>query len=399
MRGRRLIALAAQREVRERVRTKSFLFGTIFLALVPAAAIVIPTLVSDDGQRTDEVGVVGTASEGLEEVLAAIPRPGVTIETMPLDDEAAARAALRDEDIDAAVVDTSDGGRARLLTRPDPPEELVAILRQVLTTVSVGERLRASGLTAAEITAILDEPPVAVEEVAPRQTVREDNQPVAFAGVLFIYLMLLTYGNTVATAVLEEKTSRVSEVLLGALRPHQLLAGKVAGLGVVAAVQIAVVVATAGLAALVVGSELDIPSGSPMTVLAIAMWTVLGYGLYACAYAAAGATASRTEEIGNVTTPLTIVLTGSYFAAIAGLEEPNGTVATVLSFIPPLAPITMMPRAAVGDVAVWEVPLSVALALVFTYRLVKLAGRIYAGGILRSGGKVKLRDALRSADG
>lgn len=398
MKSRQLIALVARREVRERVRTKSFLFGTLFLALLPAAAIVIPTLVGDDGPRSDDVALVGRAPAELEAAISAAaganPDSDAEIRTETLPDEGAARTALQDEEIDAAVIDGT-----RLLAREDPPEELIGLLRQVVATVGVGERLQSSGLSPDEVRSVLEQPPVPLDEVAPRVTVREDNRPVAFIGVLFIYLMLLTYGTTVASAVLEEKTSRVSEVLLGALRPHQLLAGKVAGVGVVAFLQIIAVALACAVAVLAVGSELDIPPGSPLTFLAVGMWTLLGYGLYACAYAAAGATASRPEEVGNVTVPLTILIMGSYFAAIAGLEEPNGTLATVLSFIPPMAPITMLPRAAVGDVAIWEVPLSVALTLVFTYGLVQLAGRIYAGGILQTGSKVKLRDALRAASG
>lgn len=386
------VALVARREWRERVRTKTFLIGSAALALLPAAAIVVPALIRDDGPRTRQVALVGTTPPPLAAALEA-GLPGTTIETRALPDRTAARAAIRAGDVDAAVID----GR-RLLTEQDPSEALTGFLRQAVTGVLVGERLREAGLGPDEARAVLDLPPIPQEEVAPQETVRKENQGVAFVGLLFVYLMVLGYGTGIATAVLEEKTSRVSDVLLGVLRPHHLLAGKVVGLGLAALGQLVVVVAACGVATLAVGSRIDIPDGSVLTFAAVGMWTLLGYGLYACAFAAAGATASRPEEVGNVTFPLTAVIMASYFASLGAISEPNRAFATILSFIPPTAPMTMLPRAAVGDVAPWEVPLSVALVLVFTYGLVELAGRIYAGGITRSGGRVTLRDAWRAAD-
>lgn len=394
MTGRGLVALVARREVRARIRTKTFVIGTVVLALLPAAAIVVPALVGDDDERTDEVGLVGDAPPELLAAISASLLPGVVIDTHVIRDEATARAVLSDGDLDAAVVDGT-----RLLTTDDPHPDLVAYLREAVTRAGVADRLRASGLGATEVTGILDQPPVPIDEVAPREAVRDGNRPVAFIGLLFVYLMILGYGTNIATAVLEEKTSRVSEVLLGTVRPHQLLAGKVTGVGLLALIQVLVVGAASAVAALSVGSSIDVPAGSPLTFLAIGMWTVLGFSLYACAFAAAGATASRPEEVGSVTFPLTAIVMASYFASFGAIAEPNGGASRVLSFVPPMAPMTMLPRAAVGDVAPWEVPLSVALVLAFTYGLIKLAGRIYSGGILRTGGRVKLRDAWRGAEG
>jgi len=387
------VALVARREVRERARTKTFVIGTVVLALLPTAAIVVPTLLDDDDRRTEKVALVGDAPPELVAAIDAGLLPGVDIETSVVPDEGSARTALSDGDLDAAVIDG-----IRLVVGEGPPEDLVAFLREGVIRAGVADRLRASGIDDAGVAGILDQPPVVVDEVAPRRAVRDSNRPVAFVGLLFVYLMILGYGANIATAVLEEKTSRVSEVILGTVRPHQLLAGKVIGMGLLALTQVLVVGVACAVAALSVGSAIDIPPGSPLTFLAIAMWTVLGFSLYACAFAAAGATASRPEEVGSVTFPLTAVVMASYFASFAAIGEPNGGASRVLSFVPPMAPMTMLPRAAVGDVAPWEVPVSVALVLAFTYGLIKLAGRIYTGGILRTGGRVKLRDAWRGAD-
>jgi len=174
------------------------------------------------------------------------------------------------------------------------------------------------------------------------------------------------------------------------------MAGKVLGIGVAATLQLLAVGVPAGIAALSVGS-LHVPKGTPLTFAAVLMWFVLGYALYSCAFAAAGASASRPEEAGVVSGPLNAAIIASYFVGVGVLNSPDTTVSRILSFIPPLTPMTMLPRAAAGHVAAWEVPLGVVLVLASTWLLVRLAGRIYAGAIVQSGPRVKLRDAWRQA--
>jgi len=240
--------------------------------------------------------------------------------------------------------------------------------------------------------------PLPEQRLEQARLVNEGNRPLAFAGVIIIYLLLLTYGFTVSNGVLEEKTSRVSEVLLGALRPSQLLSGKVAGIGVVALAQLLMVGLPTVAVALALGS-FDFPSGTPLTLASVVMWALLGYGLYSCIFAAAGAAASRPEDIGNATAPVTILIAITYFAAVASIQAPDGGAARVTSFIPFMAPMTMLPRSAVGHVQPWEVPVSVAIVLVTTYLTTRLGARIYVGGIRRPGPKLKWRDAWKSAAG
>jgi len=108
---------------------------------------------------------------------------------------------------------------------------------------------------------------------------------------------------------------------------------------------------------------------------------------------------SRPEEAGVVSGPLNVAIIASYFVGMGVLSSPNDGLSRIVSFIPPLAPMTMLPKAAVGNVARWEVPVSVALVLASTWLLVRLAGRIYAGAIVQSGPRVKLREAWRQAGG
>jgi ABC-2 type transport system permease protein len=330
----------------------------------------------------------------LEQAVGGLaPSLDIDVRLQRLPDAEAAVAAVRTKALDVALID----GR-RLVSRGDVAEPLSLLLNTAVVQVRLAERLGAAGLSSGDASSLLNPEPLTVERVVEPRPVRESNRPLAFAGVLIIYLLLLTYGFTVANGVLEEKSSRVSEVLLGALRPTQLLGGKVIGIGVVALVQLVLIGVPTGLVALALGS-LDIPSGTPLTLAAVFLWSLLGYGLYSCVFAAAGAAASRPEDVGNATAPITILIALTYFVAIASTQEPDSTVSRVVSFVPFMAPMTMLPRAAVGHVAAWEVPVSIALVLATTYSTVRLGARIYAGGIRRPGPRLKLREAWRAAAG
>jgi ABC-2 type transport system permease protein len=391
----RPIGLVVRREVTERLRAKSFLVSTGIYLLVSLASVLIPHL-AGDSKTIYGIGVTGTEAPAMEQAIGELaPAVGVDVRTRRYPDEAGARAAVENHDLTVAVIDGQ-----RLLARGDVPDKLDILLNTAATQVKLLDRLASAGLTSQEAARLLATEQLRVERLvdAAAKPTRDSNKPLAFAGVLIIYLLLLTYGFTVANGGLEEKSSRVSEILLGALRPSQLLAGKVVGIGVVAVVQLlAIGLPTAGVA-LALGS-LNIPSGTPLTIGAVLLWALLGYGLYSCIFAAAGAAASRPEDVGNATAPITILIALTYFVAVASVQDPDGKLARIVSFIPPMAPMTMLPRAAVGHVEPWEVPLSIALVLLMTYGTVRLGARIYAGGIRRPGPKLKLREAWRAAAG
>ena len=383
----------SRREVVERLKARSFLVSTGIYLVVSLAFVVVPHLAGST-KTVYGVGLTGPQAPALEQVIGRLaPTLDVDVRLQRLDDARAAAAAVRSRTLDVAVVDGQ-----RLVARGDVPEKLGLLVNTSVVQLRVADRLNSAGVSAGDAASLLNPEPLPVDRVDAARAVRTSNKPLAFAGVLVIYLLLLTYGFTVANGVLEEKSSRVSEVLLGALRPTQLLGGKVVGIGIVAVVQLLLIGVPTALAALALGS-LHIPSGTPLTLAAVFLWAMLGYGLYSCIFAAAGAAASRPEDVGNATAPITILIALTYFAAIACTQEPDGTLARVVSFIPFMAPMTMLPRAAVGHVAGWEVPLSVALVLVTTYGTVRLGARIYAGGIRRPGPRLKLREAWRVAAG
>jgi ABC-type Na+ efflux pump, permease component len=219
---------------------------------------------------------------------------------------------------------------------------------------------------------------------------------IAFVAVIILFGQLIGYGTWVAFGVVEEKSSRVVEILLATLRPWQLLAGKILGIGALALGQL-VLVTGVGLAAAVGIGTVSLPAQALGIVGQVLAWFVLGYAFFSSAYAAAACRVSRQEELNNVTGPMTLVLMVSYLVAIYAIRQPKGVLAQVASLVPPFSAMTMPTRTAVGQVAGWQVGLAIALMLAATAALVWLSGRIYAGAILRTGARVRFFDALRGA--
>jgi ABC-2 type transport system permease protein len=198
--------------------------------------------------------------------------------------------------------------------------------------------------------------------------------------------------------VVEEKSSRVVELLLATIRPWQLMAGKVAGIGLVGLIQMAVI----GGAGLIAGKVLGVLtiSGSAAfgTVVWLVVWFLLGFVTYSLVFAALAALVSRQEDVGGVTSPALMFVVLGYVLGISILpSDPGNRLCEILSVIPVFAPTMMPMRLAMGGVPGWEAALAVLLALITIPALVWLSGRIYRNAVVRTGARVKLRDALKPA--
>jgi ABC-2 type transport system permease protein len=203
----------------------------------------------------------------------------------------------------------------------------------------------------------------------------------------------------VLTGVIEEKQSRVVEVVLSTVRPRDLLMGKVLGIGVLGLVQLLVFV-TAALAAANFSQRFTLPETTPAAVVLLAVWFVLGYALYSTALGFLGALASRLEEASNASTPVTMIAMVSYFVAIFSvINDPSGVVARVATFIPASAPFVVPLRAAFDAIEPIEVVLAIAVTVAAIWVLFTIGARVYAGAVLQTAGRIKIRDAWRMARG
>jgi ABC-type transport system involved in multi-copper enzyme maturation permease subunit len=186
------------------------------------------------------------------------------------------------------------------------------------------------------------------------------------------------------------------ELLLTTVSPRRLLAGKVLGIGLLGLAQLVL----AGGAALIAGQlagGVGLPSAAPETVALVVLWFVLGYIFYSVAFAAAGALVSRQEDLQTAMAPINFLLIAAFYVAlIVANGNPNGTVARIAAFLPPLAPMVVPARMVLGDMGVVGLLAAVAVDLLATAGLILLAARIYERAILRVGAPVKLRRLLTS---
>jgi ABC-2 type transport system permease protein len=374
--------------VRERVRSRVFRVATVVQLTIVAAVVIITVATGDDGPTKVKVGVVGPQARVVGQAAQSAQRPyDLDVELRRYASRSAAEGAVRDDDVDVALA-----GR-RLLTGADPDASLVALLQSTSRQLRSGATLREAGLSREESRAVLNPPALEVTDVSDGG---DSGTGLAIAGVLLLYLGLLSVGYQVSSGVVEEKSSRVIELLLSAIRARQLLAGKVIGIGLVGLLQLMLVVIV-GLGIALASGEVDLPPTTATTALLVALYFVLGYALYACAFAVAGALVSRQEDTQSTTTPMLVILVAGYLASFQAVDKPEATLAKVLTYVPPVAPMIVPTRAAQGAVSPPEVLISVALMLVSIAVLIRVAARVYERAVLRMGSPMKLTQALRLA--
>ena len=383
--------LVSRRELRERLGSRGLWLGTAGMLVVVVVAIVAPTLTGDDAV-TKDVGLVGDVPDRLGAVVVDQGEAvDVTVRIRTFDDRAEGEAAVRGEDVDVLV----DG--RRLLWRGNADERLRAVVAGAIQLVAVQERAAAEGITPDQLAALAEPVQIESDDLGIAAGRSDDDETAAYVMGILLLVAMATYGQLVLTGVVQEKSSRVVEVLLARMPATSLLGGKVAGIGLIGLLQLAIISAAA-LAATVVVERVDIPAISAGVLGWVAVWFVLGYVMFAVAYGAFGSLASRTEDASSISAPVNTVLIAGYWAStIAVSSDVEGTWAVVASHVPMTAPFAMPARVALGVAEWWEPILAAGVAAVATAGLVVVAGRIYTGAILRTRGTTKLRDAWRAS--
>jgi ABC-2 type transport system permease protein len=273
---------------------------------------------------------------------------------------------------------------------------VLSLLQQGAASIELEAIVSEGGDAAADVIEVMTSDPLETSTLSGQEAGDETRGAVAYAGLLLLYMAVLLYGNWMLAGVTEEKSNRVVEVLLSSVKPWQLLAGKILGIGLLGIAQFAGTILVAFLAVRAAGT-IEIPSLDASTVINLVVWFVLGFLLFAVLYAAAGSLVSRMEDAQNVAFPLSMVAVAGFFVSIAALSDPDGPAAVIGTFIPLTAPFVVPVRAALGAIPAWQYLAAVVLTIAAIIGLVFVAGRIYAGGLLRFGTRVKLREAWRSA--
>lgn len=403
----RQVLLVAQREIRQRLRSKAFVGTTALLAVVVlGAAVVFTSGVGPFGDQGDagaddevsspiEVAVVGELSEPARAAITA--SAGAEPVWLEVDDLGAARQAITD----GAAFAVADGGMRLLARQPSGPFESPVPFGTV-EALGIAVSMEAAGADAAEVDAALRPVAIQIETVQTGEGVDAETAAgrfaVAYGGSFALYMALAFFTQIVATGVIEEKGSRVVELMLPAVPPRQLLGGKLLGLGLIGTAQMVVIVVPALVYVLVRQPDL-LPPGTGASLASVVVFFALGFALYAGVTGGLAALASRVEDLQSVIMPLWAILIVAFMLSFPTLGAPDSTLAVVATFVPFSAPFVVPVRLALVELPLWQAALSGLIVLVSAGLLTMLAARLYEGSILRGGGKVGYRAAWRGARG
>jgi ABC-2 type transport system permease protein len=387
------VRLVASREVITKMRSKAFIITTVATLVLLVGFAVVMKFANGGSDAT--VGVTQETTALAGPLRATAGQIGESVDTKTVD-EKAGRAQVADGSLDALLI--GDGTSIKVVVEKDLGDSLRNALTVLAGQLALNKEISHLGGNPAQVQSSVADAAIDVEPLEKPYPYQQTQLVLGIIAGILIYMSLLLNGQMVAQGVVEEKSSRVVELLLSTIRPWQLMAGKVLGIGVVGLVQM-VVIGGVGVAAALALNVLSISASAAVgTVIWLVVWYLLGFVMYSLVFAALGALVSRQEDVGGVITPALMFVIVGYVIGISVLpSEPDNTLAEVLSVIPVFAPTLMPMRLAMGGVPVWEAVLSVGLVLALIPLLVWLAGRIYANAVMRSGARVKLRDALKPA--
>lgn len=382
----RAVGLVVRREFRNRVQTKAFLIGTLALIVILGGYLAFLTFVGNQGSK-QTLGITSNNSALAQPLQASATALGKELVVRDVATDAG-QEQVRSGDLDAVLI--GGPGSYQLIGKDQVDDTLRALVQSTIAQQTISNALVKAGVDTAAVTA---QAQVSVSTLQPRAADFGTRLAIGLISAGLLYLAILIYGQTLAQGVLEEKTSRVIELLLSTLKPWQLMAGKIIGVGAAGLLQFTLIGAIGAVGAKLTG-VLTLPEATPITVVAGIVWFLLGFALFATLYAAAGSLVSRSEDLQAVVTPITLLVVIPFAASFTIINNPTGNTAVVLSLIPFFAPILMPILISLGAAALWQVALAVALTVVTTIVLAVLGGRVYANSVLRTGSRVRLRDAL-----
>ena len=388
-----LTMLLAKREFVTRAKSKVFLVAMGVIALLIIAIGPVVSFFAEDPEPT-RIGIVGTEPVGIEEALTArAVLSDQEVEITRYDSLAAAEADLEEGTVDALLVD----GTSIVFN-----EEESLVVMQVVTD-SVNSRARIAlmdnlGLTPEEMQELNEPEQLSVRTLVVADSAEKPRRVAAFVGMVVLSMSIMTFGQFVAMGTVEEKQNRVVEIVLSRVKASQVLVGKVLGIGAVGLVQLLVLATAALVSTNIIDTEgISLGSIGAEIVAGVVFWFLLGYMLYAFIYATLGATVSRQEDLQGVLALPTLFILPGFFIAQLAATNPDSPIVRFGSLFPLWTPIVMPIRTALGSAQPWEVALSIALVVAGIVLLVWIGSRVYTGALLRTGGKVKMRDAWRSA--
>lgn len=426
------IKIIARREYVERVKSKGFWIGTILFPVFMVAMAVLPSLFLAKARTTHEVVVVDTTGRVAPELREERPKPSTDPLNEPLNEEAERRTsrvqfvieeprpdpAAQDEELNRRVLDKEVDAWIRIgpeAIAGEPIEYHGRSTSNFMTQERLERRLseavRRVRLADAgfdpdkvgDLSAPIDLHTIKVSEGGSRAEGGAAGFILAYVLFFMLFLGILIWGQQVMNGVLEEKGTRVVEVLVSSVKPFELMMGKLTGICLVGLTQFAVwittlvVVTTPGLVGSMVTmpADLELPTLSPMLAIHFLLFFALGFMIYASFYAALGAAFNNIQEAQQVAGVMGIIFSVPAILMPMIINDPSSTTSLVGSLIPLFTPVLMPLRIAVETPPAWQLLLGYALSVGFLFLMVWLCGRIYRVGILMYGKKPTIPELVR----
>jgi ABC-2 type transport system permease protein len=425
------VFIIIKREYLVRVRTKAFMIGTIISPLLMLGLITLPIFFATRGGGERRVTVLDQSGD--PDLFDAINRtltgkfdsadelnkrdPGVGNTTYRL----TRRVVTSNEEMQSALAElqakaAKDPDATYLVLRPGSLDKIepeyyakntsdfsIGTLERSINEAVSGLRLKRAGLDQAQIAVYTKRVELKTNKVTGSGEVKEGGRAdfiVAFIMLFFIYMSVLIYGLFVMRGVIEEKSSRIVEVLVSSVKPSQMMLGKVIGIGLVGLTQIgvwaltAMLLTTFGVSAFS-ARGLTLPNIPISLLVYFVIYFVLGYFLFATLYALVGATVSSEEEAQQAQIPVTLLLVVPMVIFNMIIANPTSGSSIVLSMVPFFAPTLMLMRIAVINPPFWQVLLSMAIMVATILLCVWVAAKIYRVGILMYGKRPNIAELGR----
>ncbi|MEK4234658.1 ABC transporter permease [Paenibacillus sp. FSL H7-0714] len=411
---------------KNKVRTKSFMITTLILVLLLSIGMNLPYIIDQfkgDSKTNAETQIAVIAEEGNQaaELLKAYTSP----EGMPQAkvvqytsaDDAELKKALDEGTVEGYVTFAEPAGEGLPPVtyhsengelKGDVQIYLQNALQQANTQFIVGDKL-----TQEQIAAMSTPVQIATQQLNPDGTAGDKdasqesappiNYVIVYAMLMLFFMSIMMTGNMIAAEITSEKSSRIMEILITSASPLAQMFGKVIGVFLVGLLQIGVIIAAVVVnlklphnATILKDLDLDLGQLNINLLLYGIVLYVLGYFLYALMYAAVGSIVSRTEDLGQAVMPIMMLGFVAFYVPLFSISNADTLLVKVASYVPFTSPLTMLLRIGVGEVAIWQVIVSLAILLVTTFIFGWLAAKIYRTGVLMYGKRPSIKEIRKA---
>ncbi|SEU29658.1 ABC transporter permease [Paenibacillus sp. NFR01] len=415
---------------KNKVRTKSFLITTLILVLLISVGMNIPYII-DKFQGEDktggqvQIGIVTESGNRAAELLLAYT-PAADQETKlgftvyPSETDAQLKKDLDDEKVKGYLTFAADGqeGLASVTyhsSKGDLKDNVKTLLQtalqQVNTQLIAGDKLSADQITAMYRPVTIDTKQLNVSGDSTGQEEADTSAPTinyvaVYVALMLFFMSIMMTGNMIAAEITSEKSSRIMEILITSAAPLTQMFGKVIGVFLVGILQIALFVATIAVnltlphnSGVLTDFDLDLSQLDTSLLFYGLLLYILGFFLYALLYAAVGSIVSRTEDLGQAAMPVMMLGFVAFYIPLFSMSAPDTLLIKVASYVPFTSPLSLLLRIGIGEVAGWEIAISLVLLLATTFFMGWLSAKIYRTGVLMYGKRpsiAEIRKAMKA---